>query len=466
LSLGGFIDLIFTGSSAPLKYITCPVDGGLKVFWNLTNRIPKTENNTTPLNETNDTIQETYCCLPPDILYGCTNTVILDNIFANTNIIGVIPRNLTKKIKNCTIPNIFRNVNIMPNLEYYYDKNGGLNDSILNKVEIEGELDGDESEYTVVFRNEFGMLKKRKSVDSDRSLGQFVYVPNNFTASGSLMNVFNFRYNLPAHWEMPSKFTNESGIVIESYKSTHHLETAITNGEFDVYRLPYRTQYYFTTDKSVKWDSIYDAKSVFITNEQDVDFSNKNTMGYSRQYYDDNTEVSIVKKYVWTNDKNVSTPIDWANNVIEIFNVDLNLCGKKNENNMIVDNGCPIIIDKKRVHLDNFISGIITIFLNGRVFSENFAVDQLTTTNHKASGSSSIIDYYGFGKNIILPYFRSYPLDNSLIFIPIDDNCVYCDFMVNCEEGTINKYYTHFGEGNLKVNYLFNTKYDKYVFKQ
>ena len=42
--------------SSFVKYITCPVDGGLKVFWNLTNRIPKTENNTTPLNETNDNV--------------------------------------------------------------------------------------------------------------------------------------------------------------------------------------------------------------------------------------------------------------------------------------------------------------------------------------------------------------------------------------------------------------------------
>ena len=42
--------------SSFVKYFTCPVDGGLKVFWNLTNRIPKTENNTTPLNETNENV--------------------------------------------------------------------------------------------------------------------------------------------------------------------------------------------------------------------------------------------------------------------------------------------------------------------------------------------------------------------------------------------------------------------------
>ena len=37
--------------------------------------------------------------------------------------------------------------------------------------------------------------------------------------------------------------------------------------------------------------------------------------------------------------------------------MDLNLCGKKNENNMIVDNGCPIVIKNRQVHLDNFVSG-------------------------------------------------------------------------------------------------------------
>ena len=64
-----------------------------------------------------NTIQKTYCCLPPDILYGCGSSAEIDGIFANTNIIGVIPRNLTKKIKSQHITNILRNVNIMPNLE-------------------------------------------------------------------------------------------------------------------------------------------------------------------------------------------------------------------------------------------------------------------------------------------------------------------------------------------------------------
>ena len=31
-----------------------------------------------------DTIQKTYCCLPPDFLYGCSSTAIIDGIFEPT----------------------------------------------------------------------------------------------------------------------------------------------------------------------------------------------------------------------------------------------------------------------------------------------------------------------------------------------------------------------------------------------
>ena len=419
-----------------------------------------------PINESCvDTIQETYCCLPPDMLYGCASTVEIDSIFANSNIIGVIPRNLTKMVKDRPISNIFRNVNIMPNLEYYYDKNGSLNSSILHKVAIDGDLIGDESEYKVVFRDEVGRLKRRKPVGSDRNLGQFVYVPANFTTCGTIMNAFNFRYNLPAHWEMPQKFVNANGITIESYKSTYELNSAITNKELDASTLLYHTQYYFTTDKSVKWDSIYDAKSVFINNYQDIDFSNNLTLGVQREYYNEDEDFSIDEKNVWTNDGRVSKYSNWTANILDYFYVDLNLCGKKNEYNMIEDHGCPIIVENRRVHLDNFVSGVLTIFLNGRVFNETFLVDKLTTTNHKANGSTSIIDYYGFGKNIILPYFNGYPLDDKLVFIPIDNDFIYFDFMVECNGNSIANYYTYFAKGNIRNNYLFETKYKKYIFK-
>jgi hypothetical protein len=409
-----------------------------------------------------NTIQKTYCCLPPDILYGCSGTADITGIFANSNIIGVIPRNLIKKVKTQSISNIFKNVNIMPNLEYYYDKDGSLNETILSEiteiVDIEG---GIGTEYTVIFRDEYGKLKKRKPVSGDRNLGQFVYVPDNFTTSGSISNAFNFRYNLPRYWEMPSKNT----VGVSSYKSTHDLNIAISTGELNPTVLSYHSQYYFLTNKSVKWDNIYDAKSVFISSNQDRDFSNSYTIGDVRLYYDQNNEIDINKKNTWTNDSKASTPSSWTNNVIENFYIDLNLCGKKNKYNMIENTGCPIVIKNKKIHLDNFVSGIITIFLNGRVFDEEFVVNDLTTSNHKSSGGSSVIGYYGLGKNIILPAFIGVPSDENITFIPIDDDIVYYDFMVDNDSTSISNYYEYFAKDKVDKNYLFENKYDKYIFK-
>ena len=414
------------------------------------------------------TIQKTYCCLPPDILYGCSNTAEIGSIFANSNIIGVIPRNLTKKVKNQSISNIFRNVNIMPNLEYYYDKNGSLDDYILNEIEdiVDVEIDNGVKvvgeSYTVVFRDDYGKLKKRKPLSSDRNFGQFVYVPANFTESGTIMNAFNFRYNLPNYWSMPGK-PNET---IAYYKSTHAFNNAIISGDFDATSLPYHSQYYFTTDKSVKWSNIYDAKYVFISTEQDIDFSNNYTIGNYREYYNGNKEMDVIEKYVWTNDSRISTPQLWSNDsVINNFHIDLNLCGKKNKYNMLEDNGCPITIQNKRVHLDNFVSGILTTFLNGRVFDTTFAVNDLTTSNHKSSGSSYIIGYNGFGKNIILPQFLGSPLDDKFVFIPIENDFRYYDFMVDDNNESKNNYYKYFAEGRIKKDYLFETIFNKYTFK-
>ena len=362
----------------------------------------------------------------------------------------------------------------MPNLEYYFDKDAkddGLN-GILNKIVDVVDIDyGSDSniisdDYTVVFRDDIGRLKKRKPVVSDRNLGQFVYIPDNFTTSGSLMNAFNFRYNLPRHWEMPAKFTKDDGVtVIGSYKSTNDFNNAIISGELKANTLSYHSQYYFMTDKCVKWNNVYDAKSVFITNNQDIDFSNKYTLGNVRNYYNESSETAITKMNTWTVDKRVSTYVDWSNYNIENFYVDLNLCGKKNMYNMIEDNGCPIVIDRN-VHLDNFVSGILTIFLNGRVFDHTFAVDKLTTSNHKSSGSSAIIGYYGFGKNIILPQFSGVPLDDKLLFIPINDECVYYDFMVDNDITSKINYHKYFAEGKLSNGKnLFEDRYNKYTFK-
>jgi hypothetical protein len=331
----------------------------------------------------------------------------------------------------------------------------------LDNIECTVDIDGEtiSEEYCVVFRDEYGKLNKRKPVSEERNVGQFVYVPDNFTTSGSISNTFNFRYNLPRYWEMPSKDT----VGVNLYKSTYDLNTAIQNKEFDTKKLAYHSQYFFTTDKSINWNNIYDAKSVFITSVQDIDFSNKYTIGKYRIYYDGNKEISIDKKNTWTVDEKVSTPLNWTINNMENFYIDLNLCGKKNKYNMIEDNGCPVVIKNKTIHLDNFVSDILTIFLNGKVFDDTFAVNDLSSSYHKTNSSSNIINYYGFGKNIILPKFNGVPLDSNFVFIPVDDNeFIYYDFMVDNDKTTMDNYDKYFAEGK---NNLFRTNYNKYTFK-
>jgi hypothetical protein len=429
-----------------------------------------------PVNTNCDnTIQKTYCCLPPDILYGCNAGATIDGIFSNTNIVGVIPRNLTKKIRSQSMPNIFKNVNIMPNLEYYYDVNGSLDSSILNNItDIVEIYDGSDSDsdvenYCVVFRDEYGMLKKRKPIAGDRSLGQFAYVPANFTTSSNLVNIFNFRYNLPKHWEMPAQFVKEDGItVVKSYKSTHEFNNAILSGELDTNTLPYHSQYYLITDKCVNWNRVQDARNVFITLNDDVDFSNKNTIGKRRDYYNGDKNLVYGEANVWTFNDSASTSLLWKEKkIIENFLIDLNMCGKKNDvTNMLENNGCPIVIKNKKIHLDNFVTGILTIFLNGRVFSDEFAVNDLITSLHKSSGSSSIIGiyspYYGLGKNIILPRFSGKPSDKNLVFIPIDSEYIYYDFMVNNDADSITNYQKWLYKG---TGSLFTTGYNKYTLK-
>ena len=458
--LYNYTDFIYINDIQPYTWYNHDLAQDFAYYGNLKDGVKPFD----PTNETQNTIQETYCCLPPDFLYGCSNTAVIDSIFANSNITGVIPRNLTKKIKKQSIPNIFKNVNIMPNLEYYYDgqnnDDGGLNgilNYITDTVEIYDGSDSDDdiisNNYTVIFRDENGRLKKRKPVRSDKNLGQFVYVPANFTTSRSLSNTFNFRYNLPKHWGMPNK---PNGVTIDGYKSTKEFNDA--NLE-----LTYHTQYFFTTDKSVNWESINNAKSVFITNSEDIDFSNTIVMGKERVYCDASMDVDSKYKNTWTLDYSESITSGWNNSdIIKKFYVDLNLCGKKNAYNMIEDYGCPIIIKNREVQLDNFVSGILTIFLNGRVFDKNFAINELTTSNHKDSGSSYVIGYHGFGKNIILPKYSGSPLDEDFVFIPIDKtNVIYYDFMINDNEyQSIDNYRKYFGE-----RLIINVDKNKYTFK-
>jgi hypothetical protein len=76
-----------------------------------------------PFVTTTFNVYPTYCCLPPDILYCCQSECNLTNVFANTNIIGVLPQHLLKQCYGSKLNDMFMNVNILPNLMYHYDKN-------------------------------------------------------------------------------------------------------------------------------------------------------------------------------------------------------------------------------------------------------------------------------------------------------------------------------------------------------
>jgi hypothetical protein len=104
----------------------------------------------------------------------------------------------------------------------------------------------------------------------------------------------------------------------------------------------------------------------------------------------------------------------------------------------------------------------LTIFLNGRVFDDKFLINELSSANHKDSGGSYVIGYYGLGKNIILPNFSGLPLDDKFTFIPSSNNdTIYYDFMINNNDSqSITNYKNYFGE---KLN--INTGKNKYTFK-
>jgi hypothetical protein len=255
---------------------------------------------------------------------------------------------------------------------------------------------------------------------------------------------------------MPLKTDN-----IDGYKTTREFNEANLN-------LEYHNQYYFTTDKSVKWEILRDVKSVFITNEQDIDFSNEKAMGKSRSYCDKDNETDQKFKNTWLslgqNSPDISIATNWFNNkdVFDKFYIDLNLCGRKNANNMIEDCGCPIVVKYREIYLDNFISGILTIFLNGRVFDDSFAIQDLSSVNHKDAGGVYVIGYHGFGKNIILPKYNGSPLDSNFTFIPTNgSNIIYCDFMINDNDSQSITYYKDNFSNNLNIN----TGKNKYTFK-
>ena len=322
-------------------------------------------------------IYYSYCCLPPDLLYACSPSCKISGLFSDSNIIGVIPTHFLSVCNNSNISDIFRNVNILPNVVYYYNNN------LTDASELKGK---------VMYRDGDGYMQTRTVEDKDYPKAQFLYVPDNFTSyTTSIENAFNFRYNLPEN-------------CITGLSLRNDLPNNILN------ELPFHIQYFFTTTNSVNWSSMSSIRSPFIQDNMDISFETKLPRKYSRS---DDEGDDVEYGNVWTTDNypELPPPIKdtrrWLKMTNGRFNVFLNICGHRNsDREAIVDTGCPIQL-KNGIKISNFLSGTLVIFLNGYVFNEKdelgYAFDFGDVSTSNMSSSEYIISYPGIGKNIIFP---------------------------------------------------------------
>ena len=368
----------------------------------------------------------TYCMLPPDMLYGCYTIVDLTGTFSNINAMGVIPRHFTSSCLGKNIPDLFRNTNVLPNVQYYYRDyptpnqalNGILSEiptvrfedyDILNEsgrlvesIEYEKPKDGETYEdiAVVIYRDENDNLRRRSKNNKDKEKGQFVFAPKNFSTSIDIKNTFNFRYNLPPNYIITGKYDNEEDLM----KSTINPTVGKQGLNF------FYVQYFIMMDDSAKWPIIIDARTPFMRDDYDVDY----TYGEERLYY---FEPSSTFENAWTRNSSIQNAGGWYNNVRQTFNSMLNLCGTTDKYTSCVnDGGCPINMNNS-VKLDNFIDGNLVTFLNGRVFDKSIDVSMFTTSANKINAGSYIINMPNMAKNIILPSFSGSLYDEDLIFI-------------------------------------------------
>ena len=411
----------------------------------------------------------TYCCLPPDIFHCCGNECNLTEVFANTNIIGVIPQHLVIKCYNGDFRNMWVNVNILPNLIYHYnsqqaedanylalisgieavDEEEFVNESREDSDKIVYIFD-DEADATVLFRNADGELKRRRPIisaeDSDTHLpiegnttlldynkSQFVYVPQGYTTNRILESAFTFRYNIPAQVDL---YQNEvdwgSGVTTGGNAYSPDLRPELW---------PYYTQYFFTVDESIAWNRIYNMSSPFIIDGLDISFEtgevrvfSSSLEGYRNRWWGVQAE---------TVDYNV-----WDGKTNGILNVFLDLCGQRDvRTGKIVDFGCPISKAMNNTPLlTNFVSDTLIVLLNGKVF------DDSTDGGRLLNNGNPIINYsMGFGRNIIFPRINTkierHP--TSLIFIP-QTNCKFYQFMF--PDSSLTNYYAIYTTLEQKVD--------------
>ena len=399
-------------------------------------------------------ITPAYCCLPPDIFYGCSNKCDLSGVFANTNILGIIPQHLLSKVGFGTYDDMLLNTNILPNVVYYYNKyhtaeqKSKYLDSIKDvelddTVILSALVDGNISKYTldtssdnyVLFRDSTGKLKKRhprtgddrdenNTENVDYSKSQFTYVPQNYNnqLQTSFTKAFNFRYNLPKTvWLSKSKLA-DYGIAWPTDMTNKF------NADYDPdkkpYLWPYYVQYFFMNNESINWSNLDSFKYPFITNAGDMDYATGNFRIFSSSAQD------RLGLNVWWNDVEDITRTFWHNAVSGNLNMFLNLCGERDiYTGEFKDCGC-LISRSLKYHipkLDGIVSGFLATFMNGRVVDEG--VDGTMITSSNSSGEKVII-FTTFGRNIIFPRFSSADTkDAPKTILEVSENTLVYEYM-------------------------------------
>lgn len=403
------------------------IKADLVTFDNIPSNVDWTVDNNVPFVENTFDIYPTYCCLPPDIFYGCYRECDLTNVFSNTNIIGVIPQHLLIKCYNSNINNMFENVNILPNIIYQYNTSFASDQDYLDMIDdidvdndtinvrtgadqIVCELDTN-SEAIVLFRNSDGELKRRKPILSihndgdptpltddryvDYKKSQFVYVPQGYVTNTSLQEAFTFRYNLPNQVDMYRSDLATKGITWPTNTNSFGNDYSPENKPA---LWPYHTQYFFMSEESVKWNTLKNMSKSFISDGQDISFEKSEP----RLFSTDNQDYT---NRWWNSRSEIISPDAWHDYTSGVFNVFLDLCCIRNvRTGKVNDYGCALSNSMRNYpNVEQFVSGILTIFLNGRIFNDALDGAEFTSRN-----GSPIVQYsYGFGKNILLPMFNN-----------------------------------------------------------
>ena len=358
----------------------------------------------------------TFCCLPPDILHGCTRECNLNMAFANTNIIGVIPQHLLMKCYSSELKDMLMNVNILPNVIYHYNKNTADDANYLDLISgIESdnttigqptsvddstvyEFDGDVE--SVLFRNSNGELRKRKPFVGEYNKSQFVYVPQGYVINANLQEAFTFRYNLPQQVDLVRHDLEAQGLIWPSAVDDKFDYTYSPEGHPELW--PYYTQYFFMVDESIDWSQVTVMKNLFISDTKDTDFYTR----HQRILYTPSREDTAEPNRWWYRpEDDIKTP--WTSYTEGVLNCFLNLCGERDRRTGIIEDSGILVTNAKNANktpkLDGIVSGNLVVFLNGKVFDDG--VDAINMVSPTYCDSSIILYSADVGRNIVFPRY-------------------------------------------------------------